>query len=105
MIIFAGTKGYLDEVPVDQVLAWEAGFYRYMDANHPEIGQEIIEKSVRAKNKMTPELLDKLGKAIDEYKKTAAPQSGGQGVGTVPQAQSKQLQNAQTQQSQTTQAR
>ncbi|MBV9691154.1 MAG: F0F1 ATP synthase subunit alpha [Ktedonobacteraceae bacterium] len=73
MSIFAGTKGYLDDVPVDMVSAWEAAFYRYMDANHPEIGQEIVEKSVKQKNKMSQELLDKLGAAIDDFKKTAAP--------------------------------
>ncbi|MBV9707186.1 MAG: F0F1 ATP synthase subunit alpha, partial [Chloroflexi bacterium] len=73
MSIFAGTKGYLDDVPVDMVSAWEAAFYRYMDANHPELGQEIVEKSVKQRNKMSQELLDKLGAAIDEFKKTAAP--------------------------------
>jgi F-type H+-transporting ATPase subunit alpha len=45
-----------------------------MDANHSEIGQEILEKSVNAKNKMSPDFLKKLGNAIDEFKKTAAPQ-------------------------------
>jgi len=73
MIIYAATNGYLDDVPQALVTDWESGFYRYMDANYSEIGQEIIEKSVNAKNKMSPELLKKLGNAIDEYKKTAAP--------------------------------
>src|SRR5579883_993818 len=39
MIIFAATNGYLDDVPVDKVSDWETAFYRYMDANHPEIGE------------------------------------------------------------------
>src|SRR3984893_5400160 len=33
MIIYAATNGYLDDVPVDKVTAWETAFYRYMDAN------------------------------------------------------------------------
>ncbi len=74
MIIYAATNGYLDDVDLALVGEWENAFYRYMDANHAEIGQEIIEKSVNAKNKMSPELLKKLGNAIDEFKKTAAPQ-------------------------------
>jgi F-type H+/Na+-transporting ATPase subunit alpha len=74
MIIYAATNGYLDDVELDLVGAWENAFYRYMDANHAEIGQEIIEKSVNAKSKMSPELLKKLGDAINEFKKTAAPQ-------------------------------
>jgi F-type H+-transporting ATPase subunit alpha len=74
MIIYAATNGYLDDVELDLVGDWENAFYRYMDANHSEIGQEIIDKSVNAKSKMSPELLKKLGNAIDEFKKTAAPQ-------------------------------
>ncbi|MFL5626554.1 MAG: F0F1 ATP synthase subunit alpha, partial [Ktedonobacteraceae bacterium] len=73
MIIYAATRGYLDDVPLDKVSAWEAAFYRYMDANHPEIGQEIVEKSVKAKEKMSKELLDRLNAAIEEFKQTAAP--------------------------------
>jgi len=73
MIIYAATNGYLDDVPVDKVTAWEAAFYRYMDANHPEIGQAIIDQSVKAKNKMSDELLQQLRAAIEEFKQTAAP--------------------------------
>jgi F-type H+-transporting ATPase subunit alpha len=73
MIIYAATNGYLDDVPVDKVTAWEAAFYRYMDANHPEIGQAIIDQSVKAKNKMSDELLKQLRAAIEEFKQTAAP--------------------------------
>ncbi|HLG65264.1 MAG TPA: F0F1 ATP synthase subunit alpha [Ktedonosporobacter sp.] len=73
MIIFAATNGYLDSVPLDLVAAWEAAFYRYMDANHPEIGEEIIEKSVKQRDKMSDELLQQLRDAIVEFQKTAAP--------------------------------
>jgi F-type H+-transporting ATPase subunit alpha len=73
MIIYAATIGYLDDVPEDQVSAWESAFYRYMDANHPEIGEEIIEKSVNARDKMSEDLLKQLNAAIEEFKKIAAP--------------------------------
>src|SRR5947207_6138520 len=73
MIIFAATNGYLDSTPVEQVAAWEQAFYRYMDANHPEIGQTIVEESVVGKNKMSRELLDQLKAAIEEFIQTAAP--------------------------------
>ena len=73
MIIYAATNGYLDDVPVDKVTAWEVAFYRYMDANHPEIGEAIIEKSVRGKDKMSDDLLKQLRAAIEEFKQTAAP--------------------------------
>jgi F-type H+-transporting ATPase subunit alpha len=74
MIIYAATIGYLDDVPEDQVSAWESAFYRYMDANHPEIGEEIVEKSVNARDKMSEDLLKQLNAAIEEFKKIAAPQ-------------------------------
>ena len=64
MIIYAATHGYLDDVPVDLISKWEQAFYRYMDANHPEIGQEIIEKSVKGKEKMSDDLLKRLDAAI-----------------------------------------
>ena len=73
MIIYAATSGYLDDVPEDQVSGWESAFYRYIDANHPEIGEEIIEKSVKARDKMSEDLLRRLNAAIEEFKKTAAP--------------------------------
>jgi len=55
------------------VVEWEAAFYRFMDASHPEIGTEIVEKSVNARDKMTDDLLERLGDAINEFKQTAAP--------------------------------
>jgi F-type H+/Na+-transporting ATPase subunit alpha len=73
MIIYAATTGYLDDVPVEQVSAWEHALYRYMDTNHPEIGEEIIKKSVKARDKMSEDLLKQLNAAIEEFKKAAAP--------------------------------
>jgi len=73
MIIYAANSGYLDDVVIDKIVAWEAAFYRYMDANHPEIGETIIEKSGKGKEKMSDDLLKQLNAAIEEFKKTAAP--------------------------------
>ncbi len=73
MIIYAATNGYLDDVSLDKVGAWETEFYRFMDANHPDIGQEIIDKSVNERNKMSDDLVKRLGDAINEFKQTAAP--------------------------------
>ena len=73
MIIYAANSGYLDDVPLDKISAWETAFYRYMDANHPEIGDAIVEKSVKGKEKMSDDLLKQMNAAIEEYKQTAAP--------------------------------
>ena len=61
-IIFAVTNGYLDDVAIDQVKGWEAGFHEYMAASHPEIGEEI-----RTRKVMSDELIGRLRKAIEAY--------------------------------------
>ena len=43
MIIYAASKGYLDEVPVEKVPEWEAQFHRYMDANHGDLVKAIYD--------------------------------------------------------------
>ena len=75
IIIYAATKRFLDDVALDKVAEWEEGYHRYISANHPEIIDEIIEKSVKQKNKMSGDLLKSLDAAINEYKQTAAPSS------------------------------
>ncbi|HWS82644.1 MAG TPA: F0F1 ATP synthase subunit alpha [Ktedonobacteraceae bacterium] len=75
-ILYAATNGYLDDLPLDQVSAWESALYRYMDSNHQGIISEIVEKSVKGREKMSKPLLERLSAAIEEFKKTAAPRSG-----------------------------
>jgi F-type H+/Na+-transporting ATPase subunit alpha len=72
MIIFAATNGYLDDTPVEKVSEWETAFYRFMDANHPEVGQAIIDQSVIGRDKMSADLQKELRAAIEEFKQTAA---------------------------------
>jgi F-type H+-transporting ATPase subunit alpha len=41
MIIFAGTNGYADHVPVLRMREYEEQFLRYMATQFPEVGQAI----------------------------------------------------------------
>jgi F-type H+-transporting ATPase subunit alpha len=66
MIIYAGTRGLLDDVPVDRVAGFEQQLYQYMAANHPEIGKSIMET-----NELPSEQEQKLDAAIREFKETA----------------------------------
>jgi F-type H+/Na+-transporting ATPase subunit alpha len=43
-IIFAGTNGYLDAVPVADVHAFEADLYRFIDARSPQLFRAIAER-------------------------------------------------------------
>jgi F-type H+/Na+-transporting ATPase subunit alpha len=46
LIIFAGTGGYFDDLPVDQVRAFEAELYKFVDATNPGVLRSIMEKKV-----------------------------------------------------------
>ncbi len=70
MIFHAANSGYLDTVPLDDVADWETKFHNFMDTMHPELGSEIVEKSVQGKEKMSKELLQRLNAAIEEFKQT-----------------------------------
>ncbi len=62
MILFAVTRGYLDQVPTARVRAWEAGFHEFMQERRPEIGAEI-----REQKKFSDALEKSLVAAIEEY--------------------------------------
>jgi F-type H+-transporting ATPase subunit alpha len=63
MILYAVTNGYLDDVPVDRVIAWEGNFHRFMETNHPELEQKVNDDK-----EIKPETEEALRKAIGEFK-------------------------------------
>jgi F-type H+-transporting ATPase subunit alpha len=65
--IFAGTNGFLDDLPVDSVLAFRAGLLDFMDSVHPEIGAAIAKEK-----KLSDELKTSLSAAVAEYKTSFA---------------------------------
>jgi len=46
LIIFAGTSGIFDDMPVEQVRPFEEELYRYVDATNPGVLRTIMEKKV-----------------------------------------------------------
>ena len=46
LIIFAGTSGVLDDMPVDQVRDFEQELYKYVDATNPAILRTVMEKKI-----------------------------------------------------------
>jgi F-type H+-transporting ATPase subunit alpha len=46
LIIMAGTGGFLDDLPVNQVREFEAELYKYVDAAHPAVLRTIMENKV-----------------------------------------------------------
>lgn len=43
MLIYAGTRGYLDKVPTKEITRWIKEFLNYMDSAQPAIGKGIME--------------------------------------------------------------
>ena len=66
IIIYAGTRGLLDNIPVNKVSEFEQQLYQYMDANHPEVGKAIMET-----NELPAEQEQALDAAIRQFKETS----------------------------------
>jgi F-type H+-transporting ATPase subunit alpha len=62
MIIFAGTKGYLDKVERPKVQAWEQAFLKYMRESKAAV-REALQKS----KKITPEIDKQLTEAVTAF--------------------------------------
>jgi F-type H+-transporting ATPase subunit alpha len=62
MIIYAGTKGYMDHVPVAKVREYERAFLNFMRTMHPEVGADIA-----ARKLITPETEEALKAALEEF--------------------------------------
>ena len=67
MILYAGTQGLIDQVPVQKVNDFERGLFSFMDATHPEIVE-----SIRQERNLTDETEQALRAAIQEFVETGA---------------------------------
>jgi len=63
MMLYAVINGYMDDIPIEKVSAFEADFYRFMAADYTELTKAI------AKSKdLSKENEEKLKKAVTEFK-------------------------------------
>ena len=46
LIIFAGTGGFLDDLPVEQLRDFEKELYEYVDATNPGVLRTVMEKKI-----------------------------------------------------------
>ncbi|MDX1663887.1 MAG: F0F1 ATP synthase subunit alpha [Candidatus Promineifilaceae bacterium] len=69
MLIYAGTRGYLDELPVESILQWKEDFLRYMDTAHAELGRRIMDTY-----QFTPEIEEALKQAIEDFNVSWTPE-------------------------------
>ena len=65
IVIYAGTQGFSDEVPLDRMRAWETSLIRFMETSHPHVGENISENGV-----LTEDNEASLRTALDEFMST-----------------------------------
>jgi F-type H+/Na+-transporting ATPase subunit alpha len=61
-ILFAGTKGYLDEFPIDMVQKYEAGLYKFIEERYPQVFSGLVEKQ-----EITDDLANVMQEALSAY--------------------------------------
>lgn len=61
-IIYAGSNGYLDKLPVNTLASYERELYSYIESNDPSIFTDLQEKK-----EFTPEIKEKLNKALTSF--------------------------------------
>jgi F-type H+-transporting ATPase subunit alpha len=64
-ILWVVTNGYLDDVPTPQVKEFEQRFYRFLDAERPEVLGSIAER-----REMDDEIVGSLRSAVESFKET-----------------------------------
>jgi F-type H+-transporting ATPase subunit alpha len=80
-IIFAGTSGLVDDLPVEQIRAFEAGLYKHLDNARPGVLEAI-----RTKKALDDEIRKNLTGAINEFKaKFVAEKESAQSGGKLAQ--------------------
>jgi len=62
-IVYAGTQGFLDDLPLDSMKAFEEGLYAYLDKDFADLLHDM-----RAKYELTDAVEAKLKQAIQSFK-------------------------------------
>ena len=68
LVIFAGTNGFADEVPVDRMMTWQTEVLKFLELSYPDIGGEIAQKKL-----ITDETRDRLKQALQVFRDTWRP--------------------------------
>jgi F-type H+-transporting ATPase subunit alpha len=61
-IIYAGSKGYLDALPVETLADYEAELYNYIESNEPTIFSDLV-----AEEQFTDGIKEKLNKVLTSF--------------------------------------
>ena len=67
LIIYAGTRGYLDDIEKEDIRRFEEELYQFVETKYQNVLEEIKDKK-----KLDDELEEKIKSVIEEFKKTFA---------------------------------
>lgn len=65
MLLFTGTFGYLDDIPIDRISEFEIRFLDYMKTSHKK-----LLSTIKKEKKLSDEIIDDLKKVTEEFKKS-----------------------------------
>jgi len=63
LIIYAGTNGFVDELPLNALKKYEQELYAFVEAKHPDVFADILKK-----RELDGDLRAKLNKTLEEFK-------------------------------------
>jgi F-type H+-transporting ATPase subunit alpha len=63
--IYAGTHGFADNVPIEQMIRWETSLLRFIETSHPEISKAIVDEK-----RISPETEENLEQALKAFMST-----------------------------------
>jgi F-type H+/Na+-transporting ATPase subunit alpha len=65
LIIYAGTNGFVDELPLTALKKYEQELYSFMESKHPDIFADVLKK-----RELDGDLRKKMNQALEEFKGT-----------------------------------
>jgi len=65
IVLFAGTNGFIDQIPLDKIKEWENDLLHFMSNTYPEIGRDIVTKKL-----VSPEISERLRTALQNFNLT-----------------------------------
>ena len=63
ILLFAGTNGYADQVPLGKMAEWQADLLKFMGTSYPDVGKDIVDS-----NRITDASRENLAKALDAFR-------------------------------------
>jgi F-type H+-transporting ATPase subunit alpha len=63
LIIYAGTNGFLDDLPINALKKYEQELYAYVELKHPDLFADILKK-----RELDADLRAKINKVLEEFK-------------------------------------